>query len=170
MHGGVDIVVPVLSDGTLAADLAVDGVALNQRKTSNDARLPLSLTVVAVESTFVDLSAAVLASPSWKAATDGAIHVDFEHPVSDLISLFRGDNVLLWEGDLKWRWDISLFELCVFDAASVIRIINGIIKIDISIKENEGRVMQTSCSVCISCIKISFVSPDLLGVSEETSA
>ena len=40
VHGCLDVVVPMLANGTLVADLAVDGVALDEREAGDDAGFP----------------------------------------------------------------------------------------------------------------------------------
>ena len=70
VHGCSDVVVPMLPNGTLVANLAVDGVGLDQRQPSDDAWLPMSLAVAAGKRALVDLTTAVLAPSCWKGLTD----------------------------------------------------------------------------------------------------
>lgn len=65
MHSSLDVIVPVLSDGALHADLARDRVALDKGQTCDDTGLPHSLAVLAVECTLVDFIATSIASPGW---------------------------------------------------------------------------------------------------------
>lgn len=54
MHRGLDVIIPVLSDCALVADLAVNGVGLDERCTGDDARLPFGAAVLASEGVLVD--------------------------------------------------------------------------------------------------------------------
>jgi len=60
----------MLPNGTLVANLAVDGVGLDQRQPSDDAWLPMGLAVAAGQRAIIDLTAAVLAPSCWKGLTD----------------------------------------------------------------------------------------------------
>ena len=101
MHGGGDVVVPVLSDGAAVADLAVDRVGLDERRSSDYARLPLSPAMVAGQRVLVDHVVAVLAPAHRQGLPDAAVHVDAEHPVSDLVPLIWADDVLLRKWNLE---------------------------------------------------------------------
>jgi len=138
VHCVLNVIVPVLSDGALVADLAVDSVALHQRETGDDARFPSGPTVSAGKRAAVAFAATVLASSAGERLADSTVHVDFENPVSDVVSLLGADNVLLWKWNLEWRWDISVFEFGVVDSSSIIRVVDGVIKVDVSVEVDES--------------------------------
>lgn len=138
VHRGGDVVVPGLSDGALVADLAVDSVALHQRETGDDARFPSGPTVSAGKRAAVAFAATVLASSAGERLADSTVHVNFKDPVSDVVSLLWADNVLLWKWNLEWRWDISVFEFGVVDSSSIIRVVDGVIKVDVSVEVDES--------------------------------
>lgn len=110
VHGGLNVIVPVLSDGALVADLAMNSVTLHQRETGDDARLPSSPAMSAGKGSAIAFATAVLASSAGERLTNSTVHVNFKDPISDVVSLLWADNVLLWEWNLEWRWDISVFE------------------------------------------------------------
>ena len=61
-----NVIVPVLPNRALVADLAVDGVRLHERHASDDARLIRGLALVADEVSLVRVGLAVLAAPHGK--------------------------------------------------------------------------------------------------------
>jgi hypothetical protein len=70
VHRGRDVVVPMLSDGTLVADLALDGVGLHQWESGDDTRIPTSLAAVALKRALVYVISTVFAPSCWKGLTD----------------------------------------------------------------------------------------------------
>jgi len=57
------VIVPVVANGALVANFAMDGILLDQRKSGYHARLPARHAVAAVKSALINLSSAVFARP-----------------------------------------------------------------------------------------------------------
>lgn len=167
VHCGLDVIIPVLSDGALVADLAVNGVGLDERCTGDDARLPLGTAVVASESVLVDATSTMLTPSCGQGLANSAVHIDAEHPVPDLVSLLRADDVLLRKRNLERRRDISVLELRVVNSSSVVGVVDRIVQVDVPVQKDEGRVIQRCASAGGTSIKVGFVGPNLLGVAEE---
>ena len=85
-HGHV--VVPVVAECPHVAELALDSLTLDEWVSRNDTRLPVSLALRAVKRSFVNaIVVAFLTSAARQSLSDIAIHIDLQHPVSDLVSL-----------------------------------------------------------------------------------
>lgn len=63
------------------------------------------------QASFIYLVAALLAVSEAQVFVDCVVHVDVKDPISDVITLFISNKVLVWKGDLKRRWDVSLLEI-----------------------------------------------------------
>lgn len=125
---GADVVVPVLTDRTHAANLARDGMSLDQRITRYDAGLPLGWALRALEACFVKaVIAARVAGSGWEVLAHVSVHVDLEHPVSDLVTFSGTHQVLLRQTDVVWRRYISFFKISVVVYAIVVRVLDGIV-------------------------------------------
>lgn len=111
MHRDLDVVVPVVSDSPLVAELASDHVGSSQRIACDDARLIACSAVMASETSFIDLIAALLTVPETQVLIDGVVHVDVQNPISDVVSLVSTDQVLVWKWDFKRRRNVSLLEI-----------------------------------------------------------
>ena len=83
---GGNVLVPEVLDHASVANLAGNSV-LDERHSSDDARLPVGLAVRAHQAAFVDVATAVLASSLGKLLAHSSIHIGLEQPVSDLVSL-----------------------------------------------------------------------------------
>ena len=94
---GIDVVVPVVSDGTHVAELALDCLGFDKRRSTDDARLPGRVTLRASKGSFIEsLELAILTSAGRKSFLR-AIHVGFKDPIADFVTLIGGEQVLLWE-------------------------------------------------------------------------
>ena len=102
-------------------------VGLDERCACDDAWFPLSPTVAASERVLVDHLVAMLTPSRRQRLAHGAVHVDAEHPVSDLVSLLWADDVLLGKRDLERRRNISVLKLRVVDFSCVLRVIDRIV-------------------------------------------
>ena len=111
MHGGRDVVVPEVSDGSLAADLAGDHLGPHERVATDYASLVLNATVRTDQASLVDLVAALLAVTSAERLVHVGIHIHVKNPVSDVVALVHGDQVLLRQWDVVGRGDVSLLEV-----------------------------------------------------------
>lgn len=54
VHCCLDKVIPVISDGTFIANLTMDGICFDKRKTGDDTWFPVGLAVIASKSTVID--------------------------------------------------------------------------------------------------------------------
>lgn len=89
------VVVPVVSERAHIAEFALDALSLDQGVASDDARLPLRLALEAHEGSLIHLVAALLALSGGQLATHVVLHIDLQNPVTDLVSVLWGEEVLL---------------------------------------------------------------------------
>lgn len=171
MHGDSDEVVPGISQGTHVAELARDCIRSDQWVASDDAGIPGRLALWATESSFVETFViAELAASGGQSISYSAVHVDLENPITDLISLRLGKQVLLWQRDLIGHWDVGAFEVGVLLDHVAIRVLDGIPQIDVAIEEDECHVILVDLTVGITSIQEGFVGSDVLAISEKGGA
>jgi hypothetical protein len=133
--------------------------------------LPLGWTLGALEASFVKaVIAARVAGSGWKVLAYVSIHVDLEHPISDLVTFSSTHQVFLWETDVVWRRYISFFKIGVVVYAIIVRVLDGIVEVDISVEKDEREVILFHLFVGLSGFKEGLVGADFLAVSEETCA
>ena len=87
MHGHSNEFVPCVSGGSHVAELAVDGVGLNKWVSGDDTWVPGCLAMRADEGSLIYFVVAALTYSRWERVTESTIHVDLEHPVTNLVSL-----------------------------------------------------------------------------------
>lgn len=168
MHSDSNIVVPHLANSSHVAEFTVDSLASNQWVTRNDTWFPGRVAVVAVERSLIEvIVVAEFASSCWKVLSQISIHVDLENPVSDLVSLWLRKDVLFWDWNVMWFWDISAFKVGILLDHGTIWILNGIPKVDIPVEEDESHLVVSNLTVSISGIEESLISSNVFAVSEE---
>lgn len=163
----LDVLVPVVSDGTHVAELARDRISLDERLTRNDTGFPSSVTVRTVERMFIQTIETAVFTTSSGQAFFRAIHVHFKDPIADFITLSGGQEIFLGESNLIRRRNISFFEVLVVRDSVVFGVFDGIIQIDVSVEEDVGHIVVTCSSVGISGIEEGLVSSDVFRVSEQ---
>lgn len=95
------VVVPVVTKCTHVAELALDGLTLDEWVSRNDARLPECLTLWTNKRSFVDtIVVALLAGAARQRLANIAIHIDFQDPVSDLVPFLWCKHVLFWKRNI----------------------------------------------------------------------
>jgi len=91
----LDVLVPVVSDGSHSAELALDSLGLDQRVARDNAGLPSGVALRAGEGSLVETLVSTVLASAGREDLLRAIHVDFKDPVADLITLLAGKQVLL---------------------------------------------------------------------------
>jgi len=167
---GIDVVVPVVSDGTHFADIALDHLGLDQRVSRDNARLPAGVALGARKGRFVEALVLAEFTSAARESLLGAVHVDLKDPIADLVTLLGRKQVLFREGDLVGRRNVSLFEISVFGDAVVLGIFNGVIQVNVAVEENVSEVVSSDLLGGVTSIEESLISSDILSVSEERSA
>lgn len=169
--GNCHVLVPVVADRTHVAELASDGLALDQRISSDDASLPLALALVAAQGSFVNsIVVALLAAAHGQLIANAAVHVDLQDPVTNLVTLVLAQEVLLGQHDVVRGWNVGVLKLRVVGDSVVVRVHNCVVKIDVPVKENVGHFVVTGFSVGLTSLVESFVGSDLFAVSQKRSA
>jgi len=97
--------------------------------------------VITEETSFIVLIATELAVLLGETLVGGVVHIHGKDPVSNAISLFIRYQVLFRKGNLEWRWNVSFLKVSVVTNATVFRVFNGIIQIEVSVKEHECHVV-----------------------------
>lgn len=166
----IDVVVPVVSDGTHFADIALDHLGLDQWVPRDDARLPGGVTMRTRKRMFVEALIPTEFASAGRQSLLRAIHVNLKDPIADLVTLLGRKQVLFREGDLVGRGNISIFEIGVVGDAIVLRIFNGVIQVNVAVEENVSEVVSTDLFGGVTSIKESLISSDILGVPEKRSA
>lgn len=96
-----DVLVPVVSQGTHVAELALNALALDERVTSDNARLPLALALRTGATGLVQVVVvALFASAHGQGLTNIAVHVDLQDPITDLVTILRTQEVFLWQSNI----------------------------------------------------------------------
>lgn len=108
--------------------------------------------MIAEETSFIVLIATELTVLLGETLVGGVVHVHGKDPVSNAISLFIGYQVLFREGNLKWRWDVGFLKVSVIADPTVFWVFNGIIQIEVSVKEHECHVVGSFLSGTLSSI------------------
>jgi hypothetical protein len=166
----IDVVVPVVSDCTHFADIALDHLGLDQWVSRDNARLPAGVTLRTRKGMFVEALIPAEFTSAGRQSLLRAIHVNLKDPITDLVTLLGRKQVLFREGDLVGRGNISLFEIGVVGDTIVLRIFNGVIQVNVAVEENVSEVVSTNLLGGVTSVEESLISSDILGVSEEGSA
>jgi hypothetical protein len=171
LHGDSNIVVPWVTEGWHVAELARDRLATDAWIARDDAWLPVRLAVGAAKSSLIEVCiVAELALSGCEAFANSTIHVDFENPVPNLISLRFREDVLLWDWDLMGLWDVRSFKVLILLDETTIWVLDSIPKINVPVEKDEGHIVVSNLSVGITGIKECLVSPNFLDISQERSA
>jgi len=101
---------------------------------------------------------------------DVEVHVDLQYPIADLVTLLWAQEVLLGQGDVVRRWDVRLLELLVVSDAVGIRVLNGVVQVDVPVQEDVSHLVVSSLLVGLTGVVESLVGSDLLAVSEKGCA
>lgn len=149
---GVDVVVPVVSDGSHVAEFALDHLGLDQGVTRDNARLPVGVALRALERGFVQALELAVLTGAGRQVLLFAIHISLKNPVANFIALSDGQQVLLGEGDLVGRRNVSIFEVRVLRDAIVLGILNRIVQVDVAVEENVSEVVFVDHLVGVTSI------------------
>ena len=164
-------VVPHVTEGAHVAELAGDRLRADQGVARDNARLPAVLALRALKRSLIQLViVAELTDTRWKLVTHIAIHVDFEDPVTNLISLSLLKHVLLGQRDLVRNRNIGALEVGVLGDHVGLRVDDGVPQVDIPVEEDESHVVLADGSARIACIQECLVCPNVLAVAKKRRA
>jgi hypothetical protein len=127
----IDVIVPVVSEGTHVAELARDGISLDERVTRNNAWFPTGVALRAMEGSFIQAIELAVLAASGGQRFFSAVHVHFKNPITDLITLSSGQEIFLRESNLVRRGNISIFKVLIVRDSVVFGILNSIVQIDV---------------------------------------
>jgi hypothetical protein len=125
----------------------------------------------AAEARFVKaIIVAVFAGAAGQVLANVTVHVDLENPVADLVTVILAHHVLFRKGNVVRKGNVSAFEVSVISNRVVFGVLNRVVKINVSVQEDERHVVLVNLFVRLTSIKEGFIGTNILAVAEKTSA
>jgi len=161
-----DKVVPIVTNSAHVAELALDGGSAHERIPRHNAGLPSESALRAIEIGFIDVGVAVFARTHRQVLAHVAIHVDLEDPVADLVSFRFAHYILFRQDDVVGGRNVSALEFFVVGDWVGIGVFDCVVKIDVSVEENEGGIVVLDLSIRFSSIDKGFIGADQLRIAQ----
>lgn len=110
---------------------------------------------------------AVFTLAHWQLIANIAVHIDLEDPVANLVTLALTHQVLLWQDNVVWRWDVCALEVGIISDRVGIGVLNRIVQVDVSIVEDEGGIVMLDFLVEFTSIQECLISSNDLAIAKQ---
>lgn len=142
-----DVIVPILSHSASITELASDTLWLNHWISSHHTRLPCEVAEGTWQACLIDLIITALAISLWQLLDIAIFHAHTKDPISYVVSFISTNDILLRKWNIERTRNVSFLEVWIVCDTSTLWILNGIIKINVSIEEHEGHINDSFSSV-----------------------